>query len=153
MDESSSNTHKEKDKHIHTMITFSSPSLHYHHHLLDGPGKSKPWSWRRFRLWKKTFTVLCKTNSLKGALEIRRDEMRNTYWTHSRVSHIHTQRQTQTLYTSSSHLPSCHHHLNLVPAEATHIREDQASLLTDDDPAVKEDITTGAKTVSILWRR
>ena len=40
--------------------------------------------------------------------------------------------------------------INLVPAEPTRIREDRALLLTDDDPAVKEDITTGAKTVSIL---
>ena len=67
------------------------------------------------------------------------------------ITHIHAPRQTQTLYTSSSLPPSCHHHhLNLVPVEATHIRKDPASLLTDDDPAVKENITTGAKTVSIL---
>ena len=47
------------------------------------------------------------------------------------ITHIHAPRQTQTLYTSSSLPPSCHHHhLNLVPVEATHITEGWASLLT-----------------------
>ena len=67
------------------------------------------------------------------------------------ITHIHASSQTQTL----THHHSVHHlviilSINLVPVEATHIRKDPASLLTDDDPAVKENITTGAKTVSIL---
>ena len=69
---------------------------------------------------------------------------------HSKEYHTYTQQDKRKRKHHSVHHLVIILLINLVPVEATRIREDQASLLTDDDPAVKDDITTGSKTVSIL---